>query len=207
MPRRAVVAVSSCAIGLAMTYVIAVLTLPGQWLDDEVFGLAQRLGVGPLGEWLPFLARRVLPVLLAGAVIGAGAWSLWSARWHECFMALVIVVGSVAPAHLLRRVLPRPEYGYSYPFNTLPSTHVALVAALVVALAVLVVPRPVWFDRVLVGCVVLACIGNVVGHAHRPSDALASLFLVGAVAACVGLVAGPDRPGPPVRPGSGAPGH
>lgn len=193
MRRRAVLSASLCVVGLLMVYVVAVLTLPGQWLDDEVFGLAQRLGVGPLNEWLPFLARRVLPVLLAGAVIGAGAWSLWSAQPRRCLMALVIVVGSVAPTHLLRRVLPRPEHGYAYPFNTLPSTHVALVVALVVAMAVLIAHRPVWLDRVLAGCVVLACVGNVVGHAHRPSDVLASVLLVGAVAACVGFVAAPHR--------------
>ena len=195
MRRQGIVAASACAAGLVMTYVVAVLVPAGQWLDDEVFGAVQSLGVGALHQWLPFLARRVLPALLISASLGAAVVALRSARWSEGGMAVAIVVLSVISARLLRVTLPRPDHTYSYPFNTLPSTHVALVVSLVVAIAVLIVRRPNWLDHLLLGCVVLACVGNVVGYAHRPSDVLASVFLVGAVAAGIGLVT-PHRPRP-----------
>lgn len=191
--RRAAVAAGGCGLGFLMTYVIAVLTVPGQWLDDEIFGLAQNLAIGPLQAWLPFVARRALPPTVLVVALVAGMIALSSRRWREIIMALAIVVGSVAPVPILRGVLPRPDHGYSYAHNTLPSTHVALVAALVMAIALLLVHRPVWLDRVLVGVVVLAWLGNVVGYAHRPSDVVASVLLVGTVAACVAFVAGPPR--------------
>lgn len=185
---RAAAAAGSCGIGFVLTYAIAVLTVPGQWLDDEIFGLVQKIAIGPLHEWLPFVARRVLPPMVLLVALVASMIALGSRRWRELIRTLAIVIGSVAPVPVIRALLPRPDHGYSYVHNTLPSTHVALVTALVVAIAVLLEHRPVWLDRVLVGFVALACAGNVVGYAHRPSDVVASVLLVGAVSGVVAAV-------------------
>ena len=179
-----------CA-GLAdLVYCGAVLTVPGQWLDDEVFGWAQDLPPGALGETLPSLARSVLPpvmLMLLGAAVLMGCVRR---RWSDVLVAVAVVVTSTPLARWLRLTLPRPDHGYSYAENTLPSTHVALVTACVVALLILG-PRP-WSLPLLLGAALvvwLACIGNVVGYAHRPSDAVASVLLVVTVAAGVVTVA------------------
>lgn len=61
---------------LLFVYVIAVLTVPGQWLDDEIFGLVQRLGVGPLAHWLPVASRVLLPDS-SSAAPSCWPWWLW----------------------------------------------------------------------------------------------------------------------------------
>lgn len=53
-----------CVVGLVIVYATAVLTVPGQWLDDEVFGLAQGLPFAPLRPILPTLGRRVVPAVV-----------------------------------------------------------------------------------------------------------------------------------------------
>lgn len=184
-----------CAgVALCLVYALFVLTVPGQWLDDELFGLVQRLGVGPLGEWFPSVGRVLLPRAMAVALVGIGLVALARRRWSRVAQGATIVLVSVLTSRYLRESLPRPDHGYSYVENTLPSTHVTVVAAAVVAIAVLIPLRPVWLDRVLVGLVLLACLGNVVGHAHRPSDVVASVLLVGVVAGVVGAVTGARAP-------------
>ena len=59
----------------ALVYGGAVLTVPGQWLDDEVFGWAQDLPPRPMREVLPTLARSVLPpvvLMLLGVAVLVG---------------------------------------------------------------------------------------------------------------------------------------
>lgn len=180
--------------GLVLVYVVGVLTVPGQWLDEEIFGLAQEVGVGPLGDWLPFVGRTALPWAALAALVVVGTVAVLSRRWSRVVMGAAVVLMSVPTSWLLRQGLPRPDHGYSYVENTLPSTHVTAVTAAVVAIAVLVPLRPVWLDRALLGVVVVACLGNVVGHAHRPSDVLASVLLVGVIAGLVGAVSGPRQP-------------
>ncbi|NYF99046.1 phosphatase PAP2 family protein [Janibacter cremeus] len=170
------------------------LTVPGQWVDDEIFGLVQEVGIGPLGEWLPFLGRTVLPRAALVALVVIGTVAVLRRRWSRVLMGASVVLMSVPTSWLLRQWLPRPDHGYSYVENTLPSTHVTAVTAAVVAIALLIPLRPAWLDRVLLGLVALACLGSVVGYAHRPSDVLASVLLVGVVAGLVGAISVPRRP-------------
>ena len=114
-------------------------------------------------------------VLVAGAVVAGCV----RRHWADVLVAVAVIVVSTPLARWLRLTLFRPDHGYSYVENTLPSTHVAWVTACVVAVLLL------WPGRrspglVLAGALVvwLACIGNVVGYAHRPSDAVASVVLV-----------------------------
>lgn len=178
------------AVALALVYTIAVLTAPGQWLDDEVFGLAQKIGVGPLGGCLPVLGRTVLPGVLVVALLVVAVPAVLRRQWAAVGAAAVVVLVSVPVSRLLREWLPRPEHGYSYVENTLPSTHVTLVVAAAVAI-VLVWPtrRPRWLAPLLWVVVGLACAGNVVGYAHRPSDVVASVLLVAMVTAAAAVCA------------------
>lgn len=176
------------ALGAVGVYVIGVLTEPGQWVDVQLFGWAQRLHVGLLGDALPYLARTVLPALMALVALAYGLRSLVHGGAVLAVQCLALVVGSTSLCWALREhVLARPFYGeqYSYVHNTFPSTHVALVVSLCAAVWLLARSTSRSLSRALVVVVVLALLGNVVGHAHRPSDVLGSLLVVGAGALLV----------------------
>lgn len=185
---RSTAAVAVVLVGL---YGIAVLTVPGQWLDDEIFGWAQRPPYGPLRDGLPVAARRVLPFVMLLALVLVAGWRLARGRWAVVAAALLVPLISIPLARWLRVTLPRPDHGYSYVDNTLPSTHAAVVVAAAVAIAMMFPSeRPASLGWCLGGVAAVACLGNVVGHAHRPSDVLASVLLVIAVA---GVVRGLSR--------------
>ncbi|WP_427383669.1 phosphatase PAP2 family protein [Janibacter sp. G56] len=187
-----------CALGFVGLYAVAVLTKPGQWADDRFFALAQAVAVGPSQQWLPVLARDVLPGAMAVVVLIGAIRAVATGRWGAVLACLPIVVVPVLLGPFLRDVvLWRPQFGYSYPENTLPSTHASAVVALTVAVAILWPRRPGWIDRGLLLVVGLALVGNVVDYAHRPSDVVASLLLVGAVAALTGWIV--PRPSPTLR--------
>lgn len=176
------------ALGAVGVYVIGVLTEPGQWVDVQLFGWAQRLHVGLLGDALPYLARRVLPALMALVALGFGLRSVVHGRALLVVQGLALVLGSTSLCWVLREhALWRPFYGeqYSYVHNTFPSTHVALVVSLCAAVWLLARPTSRSLTGALGVVVVLSLLGNVVGHAHRPSDAFGSLLIVGASALLV----------------------
>ena len=184
-----------CAAGLGFVYVGAVLSPQGQWVDDEIFGLAQRVAVGPLRGWLPSVARGTLPLLMGAAALVGVAWAVSRRRWRAVGAGALTVLVSAPASRLLREYLWRPDLGYSYPFNTLPSTHVTVVAALAVAIWMMVGARSRALAGVLIAVTLVAMAGNVVGHAHRPSDVLASVLLVGAVAGFVQHLIAPSEAG------------
>lgn len=167
-------------------YAFTVLTVPGQHLDDQIFGRAQGLGVGQLSSFLPFVARRALPLLMMLAVGLVAGSQLVRGRRRDVAIALVVPLISVPLSRWLRLNLPRPDHGYSYVDNTMPSTHATAVVAAAVAVGMLWPrERPAWLGWFLGAVTVVACLGNVVGHAHRPSDVLASVLLVIGVAGTV----------------------
>lgn len=176
---------SACTLALVLLYAAAVLTRPGQQVDARLLGVVQQLAAGPLQEWVPRIGRGLLPVVMAVAVVVAGVGGLLRRDWPRLVDAALVVLVSVPLSPFIRDRLPRPDHGYGYGWNTLPSTHVAAVTALALALVILIRQRPLWLDRLLVVVVAFGCIGSVVGHAHRPSDALAAVLLVGAVASGV----------------------
>ncbi len=195
-PGRAALA---CAMGLALLYGVAVLPNAGQLADEEVLEWIQRLGVGPLHSWWPLLARRVLPVVLLVLVTVLAVRRLWSGHVRRVVAAALVVGLSTGASMLLKATLIRPEHGrdYGYLGNTFPSTHVSATVALVVALWLLMAPGPRWAGWVLAAVVWFVVLGNVVGHAHRPSDALGSVLLVGFVVGLLttlGRVTGGRRP-------------
>ena len=177
---------SAAVVVLVGLYGVAVLTVPGQWLDDQVFGWFQRPPYGPVRDVLPIAARVVLPFAMLIALVLVAGWRLAVGRWAVVAGALLVPLVSIPLARWLRVSLPRPDHGYSYVDNTMPSTHATVVVAAVVAVAMMwPSQRPAWLGWCLGGVVAVACLGNVVGHAHRPSDVLASVLLVIAVAGVV----------------------
>lgn len=173
-----------CTAAFLVVYVTAVLWGPGQWFDAKVLGWVQVLGVGPVASWLPFLARRVLPVALATVVFLASVGALADRRWRSVVTAVLVAVLPVLLSPVLRdHVLRRPNHGegYGYTYNTFPSTHVVVVGSLIAALWIVLESHPAWFGWLVVPVVLFAMAGNVMGHAHRPSDVVGSVLVVGAV--------------------------
>lgn len=177
---------SAAVVALVCLYGVAVLTVPGQWLDDQIFGWVQRPPYGPLRDVLPIAARVVLPFAVLLVLVLVAVWRLAVGRWAVVAGALLVPLVSIPLARWLRVSLPRPDHGYSYVDNTMPSTHATVVVAAVVAVAMMwPSQRSAWLGWCLGGVAAVACLGNVVGHAHRPSDVLASVLLVIAVAGVV----------------------
>lgn len=161
-------------------YLLLVVSPTGQELDEWLLGLAQRLGPGPLAQLWPLLGRRVLPFGLVVLVLGLGALRVRRHPWQVLRVG-VLVGASTGLSLLLKQSLPRPLHGreLGYLTNTFPSTHASATLALLVAVWWLCPRRPVWLTRLLCAAAGVAALGNVVGHAHRPSDVLGSALLVG----------------------------
>lgn len=200
------------AAALAVLTWVAVGTAAGQEADVRLSSRVQSLNdaLGGLAEPV----RKGIPVLLAVVCTVLGLLALRHRRWRAVLRAAAIVLASAGLARVLKdEVLTRPVLGpFGVAENTFPSGHVAVATALVVAALLLRGPargRPVprrptrapalpaaaaaaW---AVLGAVVvlLACLASVLGHAHRLSDAIGAVLLVGAVAATVCALV-PDAP-------------
>ena len=169
-----------CAVAFVVLYLAAVVWEPGQVVDERLLGRSQVLEFAPLpGAW-PVLGRQVLPVLLAVLLL----WTVYRARPELLRLAEVggVLAGTLVVNWLLREVLlPRPFHGqaHGYVDNSFPSTHMALVAVLVLAVWVLAPAHPLILTSGLAAALLVAAVGQVVGHAHRPSDVLGAVLLVG----------------------------
>ncbi len=175
---------------LALLYLVAVRTHPGQVADEHLFGAL--VSAGLVAHVLAAVLRAVVPVLLAGLAGALWVGAAVARRWRAALGAALLVLASTGVSVLLRDVvLSRPALGVGgYAHNTLPSTHVTLSVALCAA-AVVLWPadegrrRTVLLFTVVVGATGLSAGGSVVSYAHRPADAVASALLVVSVGACV----------------------
>ncbi|MFE5334574.1 hypothetical protein ACFQ8E_01570 [Isoptericola sp. NPDC056573] len=187
--RRAAV-LAACFVGL---YAAAVVTPWGQLADDHLLGLTTSAGLltRPVADAL----RTGLVVAAAGVAVVVGVVAVVRGRWWSAVTCAAVTLLSTALSVALRdvvllRPLHDPDYGYLY--NTYPSTHVTVTAALAVSIVVLW-PYRTAHGRVVVretvlGAVVVACLVNVLTFAHRPADVLGSLLLVGCVTSVAGAV-------------------
>lgn len=190
-PMRAAAAVSvvSSALGATM-FALAVVSLPGQRADAAGFALLAAPGSEAAG--VARLLRALIPMLVA---CWLGVCVVAAVRRRETGRALVAaglpLVVLVLASVLRDAVLPRPDLGAGgYLHNTFPSAHTATVAAACVAVAMLLrSPTRPGPAVALAGTVALAAWSNVLSLAHRPSDVLGALLLVGVVAPWVTLVA------------------
>ncbi|MBT0566431.1 phosphatase PAP2 family protein [Williamsia sp. CHRR-6] len=168
-----------------VVYLVAVWTTRGQTLDQRAFD-------GMLGSdsWRMVLHRFGFytvtdPRLWAvggSAVIVLG---LIARRGASILALLILPVVGVVAARLLRTViLPRPELIeiVRAGFNTFPSGHTAAAAGCVAAV-VRAAPRPLSPVIAIGGAMWLTVVGQGLMEvgAHRPSDIIGSLLLVGAL--------------------------
>jgi hypothetical protein len=108
-------------------------------------------------------------------------------------LATLLVVGANGTTQLLKFLIVRPELGVDMERasagNSFPSGHTSIAASVAVAL-VLVLPATVRGLGALLGAGYAAVAGVATMSAgwHRPSDAIASLLIVGGWAAFAGLL-------------------
>jgi len=180
----------------------AVLTEHGQLLDTialEGNSIGQDEIDGPVDRVLN--AMSVASLLVATAIIGFIA--LVRRRIGLAAVATLLVAGANATTQVLKYLIVRPDLGIdperAGAGNSLPSGHTAVAASVAVAL-VLVLPASIRVGGAMVGAAYTAAAGVAtlsVGW-HRPSDAIASLLVVGVWAAVAGFLLLPLR-GPEFR--------
>ncbi|MFK5690099.1 phosphatase PAP2 family protein [Ornithinimicrobium sp. LYQ92] len=178
-------------LGTTLLYALAVLTYPGQRVDNalmEAVGLWDR-------TWWPVPN----PYLL---LAGSGLLALLGLvrRWRTGLAVAASVSLLMISTQVLKAWLPRPHLADQWVIdNSFPSGHTGAAAALGVAL-LLVVPRSWIVPAAVLGSAATSYMGLVVTmHAyHRPSDVIASALL--AVAALgVGLLVRGRGPSTAVR--------
>jgi membrane-associated phospholipid phosphatase len=169
-----------------LVYWLAVRTHQGQLYDARFFGWVG--GLRRLSGPLPELVRQAMPLVLVGATCVPAVLTIAGRRWRRLVAAVLVVAVACVAAQLLKHeVLTRPDLGdHGYVENSYPSGHVAVVAALCVAVVLLWPGGPNRY--VVIGAATVAgltAVADVVSFAHRPSDVVGSLLLVAAVTVAV----------------------
>lgn len=136
-------------------------------------------------------AMSVVSLLAATAVVGFIA--LIRGRIALAIVATLLVAGANLTTQVLKYVIHRPDLGVdperAAAGNSLPSGHTTIAASVAIAL-VLVLPSRIraWGAVLAVAYVALAGVATLSAGWHRPSDAIASLLIVGAWAAIAGIL-------------------
>jgi membrane-associated phospholipid phosphatase len=178
----------AATVGFIAVYVAAVLTERGQQIDQQALEVSEYAR--------PALLALVSVPALAIACVGVLLLGLVSKRPRAGIAGVAIVVlANVLGQALKYEVLVRPELD-APAANTLPSGHMIAFASVAAGLLIAAPPRL----RGLLGAASAVLLGVVAWqllHAgwHRPSDIVASLLLVTAVAALAALLA--ERPRTP----------
>jgi hypothetical protein len=199
---RRLLASIGCGFLFVGLYLVAVRTAAGQDMDDRAFELVYSLAPPGTVALMTWFARGFVIVLLAALVLLLTLAAAHRHAWRSVAVALIIVGLTVLTTTFLRDdLLTRPSVREeTFPENSLPSTHVSVACALVVAAVVLWPPRrPWWLVNAACLVVLLAALGNVLAQAHRVSDVVASVLLVGAVSGLSVALLRPTRQ-PPAQP-------
>jgi membrane-associated phospholipid phosphatase len=170
----------SAAAGLAATYYLAVRTRTGQVLDTRAMDLTAQALLG--AHWTETLLALISPatVSLAITALGVLAWAFKGAT--AAVEATCTAVGTILAAIVLKAVLERPMF-FDTGANSLPSGHVAAVAGVAAAVALLTsrAARPIVIATGA-GAVALTGVATLALGWHRPSDVLASALVAIGVA-------------------------
>ncbi|WP_366782250.1 phosphatase PAP2 family protein [Williamsia sp.] len=170
---------------MTVVYLLTVWTTRGQTVDQRVY--LEMYGADTWRDLLHHLGfeqvtdpRLWLVTAVAVIVLGVAARRRWS-----ILALLVLPAAGVVIARALRTViLPRPELIdiVLAAFNTFPSGHTAAAFGCVAA-AIRAAPRQVAPVIAVVGAMWVTVVGQGLMEvgAHRPSDVIGSLFMVGAL--------------------------
>lgn len=187
MLARAVMWSLGFAVAFALLYLAAVVMPLGQQIDARSLGhsIWGMPGTKPLSSTLR-AAIPALLALLAGAAVIAG---LVQRRWLDTLLSVVVAAVLIGASGPVRdAVFVRPFHGdYGYLVNSYPSRHV------VAGLALCVVILRLWPWRrtaaaarvVLIVAITVLAVVSVTTLAHRASDVVGGVLLVGVLAPVV----------------------
>ncbi|QDZ14977.1 hypothetical protein [Humibacter ginsenosidimutans] len=180
---------------LIAVYAAAVFTRWGQvHLDVRGLGLpAASAALVPLA-WL----RTGIPVAIGVVAVVVTVFGLARRRWREVATCAVCTVAGIAACILLRDVVfVRPAYGAVDVVNSFPSVHVVTTLSLSIMVVrlwpVASTRRPV--AAALVAATITEALVSVATFAHRASDTVGGVLLVGVFASAFarGLVPTPRQ--------------
>ncbi|GAA4842150.1 hypothetical protein GCM10023201_35460 [Actinomycetospora corticicola] len=181
----------------AASWLLLVDSSSGRRLDHAVMVAVEGVFSGVRSEVLDLL--RLVSVASVGlALVAIAVIGLSRRRVGAVGAGLVMVLLSQAITQGLKAVLPR-EGGAE---NSLPSGHVTVISALVIA-TLLVLPAALRYVAGAVGLVVIAgaSVAVIAAGWHRPGDVLAAYGVIAAVGGALLVVDGLRRAlsGPPAR--------
>jgi membrane-associated phospholipid phosphatase len=196
-------AVAAVVLGIAGTAALtwfAVMTLPGQELDQRAMTTVTAGRDAQL--WVLSVLGRVSIGAVLLVAIGCVVLALVRRQLPAAIAALVVIGGANVTTQLLKHlIIDRPDLGLEVGvLNSLPSGHTTVVASSAAALA-LVAPRALTPPVAAFAAFATALTGasTVVAGWHRPSDVLATLTVTLAWTGIAALLVRSDRRGvPPV---------
>ena len=177
-----VVAAASGTGAALLAYLLGVVVPLGRGVDGRAVRWAERAGAGAQ-PWVHALLAYLSPVLVAVGVVLVVLRELRRGDRISAVRVVALVTGSELLAQALKVSLPRPGGGT----NTLPSGHVTMIAALMVAIAAVGGWRGV---TIMLGTfvVAVAALGTMIIGWHRPSDIVAACGVVAVCWAAVRLI-------------------
>ena len=172
-------------IGLGATYMVAVRTVRGQFLDLLAIS-GQKVEPEPIKKSASTLLGTISIASVAAVFVCVVAAGVVRKRRRVGVVVAGIMFGAVATTELLKHViLTRPKLvqlsASDASVNTLPSGHSTTAMCVTVAL-ILLVPKRLQFVAAVIGAPYAVGIGiaTVIAHWHRPSDVVAAWFVVAA---------------------------
>lgn len=164
--------------GLALTYLLAVLTPWGRTLDS--LSLYGRISTGWSMRTADLIVLEMISVVtLALALVVIAVVGGARGRWQLALRSTVAVVGAILSAEVLKLMLPSPDQVTGgFIAGSFPSGHAVVVTS--ISLAALSISSDSWRRRLvgpLVACTAIATTATVTLGWHRPSDVLGSLLL------------------------------
>ncbi|MEO6090742.1 MAG: phosphatase PAP2 family protein [Umezawaea sp.] len=181
---RFLVAACACLLALGLTAAVFVWTPGGQAFDTALLPLSERGASYEQDTALLAPAKALLAFFGDELVLGGVllAVVLLSRRLWTSVAAVVVVLGSVVAARVLKEVVVRPDLGVSgsSTHNSFPSGHVAVATALVLAFLLVLPPVARWI--VLVPGVVLVmaiAAATMITGWHRLSDLVGGALVAG----------------------------
>ncbi|MEV4629748.1 phosphatase PAP2 family protein [Micromonospora sp. NPDC049523] len=170
----------------------AVRTEHGQLLDTIAL-TGNKIGQDRIDGLVGTVLDAMSVVSLVAATLVIGFIALIRGRVALAVVATLLVVGANVTTQVAKYVIHRPDFGVdperAAAGNSLPSGHTTIAAAVAVALVLVLPPRVrAWGALLAVAYTALAGVATLSAGWHRPSDAVASLLIVGAWAAVAGIL-------------------
>jgi membrane-associated phospholipid phosphatase len=170
----------------------AVHTKHGQLLDTIALA-GNSIGQDEVSGLVGNVLNAMSVVSLVAATAFVGFIALARRRIALAVIATLLVVGANATVQALKYVLTRPDFGVdperAAAGNSLPSGHTAVAASVAAALVLVLPPKArVWGALIGTAYTALAGVATLSAGWHRPSDAVASLLVVGAWSSVAGLL-------------------